>query len=171
MRTSCAGSGPCAARSPNRPVMCSRWTRGRRAAGAGGHGFAERGALHNCPYVKLHIRGNTSGHCPWDAGHRGRIRDLLCDRRPLAPGPRTRLHRAPVGPPPAHLSRTPGAHCRRIRVSAPVPGRRDPVIATAILDRLLHHSHVVNIRGDSYRLKDKRRSGTWEPPPRPDGAS
>ena len=30
----------------------------------------------------------------------------------------------------------------------------DPVIATAILDRLLHHSHVVNIKGNSYRLKD-----------------
>jgi DNA replication protein DnaC len=35
----------------------------------------------------------------------------------------------------------------------------DPVIATAILDRLLHHSHVVTIRGDSYRLREKRRSG------------
>ena len=31
----------------------------------------------------------------------------------------------------------------------------DPVIVTAILDRLLHHSTVVNIRGSSYRLKDK----------------
>ena len=29
----------------------------------------------------------------------------------------------------------------------------DPVIATAILDRLLHHSRVVNIKGHSYRLK------------------
>jgi len=35
----------------------------------------------------------------------------------------------------------------------------DPVVATAILDRLLHHAHVVTIRGDSYRLKEKRRSG------------
>jgi IstB-like ATP binding protein len=26
-------------------------------------------------------------------------------------------------------------------------------------DRLLHHSHVVTIRGDSYRLREKRRSG------------
>jgi DNA replication protein DnaC len=32
-------------------------------------------------------------------------------------------------------------------------------IASAILDRLLHHSTTVNIRGDSYRLKDKRRAG------------
>lgn len=29
----------------------------------------------------------------------------------------------------------------------------DPVIATAILDRLLHHSQVVNIKGHSYRLR------------------
>jgi DNA replication protein DnaC len=35
----------------------------------------------------------------------------------------------------------------------------DPVVATAILDRLLHHAAVVTIRGDSYRLKEKRRSG------------
>ncbi len=31
----------------------------------------------------------------------------------------------------------------------------DPMIANAILDRLLHHSHVININGNSYRLKDK----------------
>jgi len=31
----------------------------------------------------------------------------------------------------------------------------DPVIVTAILDRLLHHSVVVNIRGHSYRLRGK----------------
>lgn len=30
----------------------------------------------------------------------------------------------------------------------------DPVIANAILDRLLHHSHVINIVGRSYRTKD-----------------
>ena len=35
----------------------------------------------------------------------------------------------------------------------------DTVIATAILDRLLHQSHVLNIRGESYRLKDKRHAG------------
>ena len=35
----------------------------------------------------------------------------------------------------------------------------DTVIATAVLDRLLHHSHVLNIRGESYWLKDKRRAG------------
>jgi DNA replication protein DnaC len=35
----------------------------------------------------------------------------------------------------------------------------DPVVATAILDRLLHHSHVLTIRGDSYRLREKRRAG------------
>lgn len=35
----------------------------------------------------------------------------------------------------------------------------DAVVATAILDRLLHHSHVITIRGDSYRLQTKQRAG------------
>jgi DNA replication protein DnaC len=35
----------------------------------------------------------------------------------------------------------------------------DQVIATAILDRLLHHSTIINIKGESYRLKEKRRAG------------
>jgi DNA replication protein DnaC len=39
----------------------------------------------------------------------------------------------------------------------------DQVVAAAILDRLLHHSHVVTIRGDSYRLREKRRSGLFRP--------
>ncbi len=28
-----------------------------------------------------------------------------------------------------------------------------------LLDRLLHHSHMINIGGESYRLKDKRHAG------------
>jgi hypothetical protein len=40
----------------------------------------------------------------------------------------------------------------------------DPVVATAILERLLHHSYVITIRGDSYRLKEKRRSGLLQKP-------
>lgn len=32
---------------------------------------------------------------------------------------------------------------------------QDPVMANAILDRILHHSHILKITGDSYRLKDK----------------
>ena len=47
----------------------------------------------------------------------------------------------------------------------------DEVLAAAILDRLLHHSHVLTIRGDSYRLRAKRKSGLIKPPadlqPRP----
>jgi DNA replication protein DnaC len=31
----------------------------------------------------------------------------------------------------------------------------DPIIVTAILDRLLHHSAVINIKGNSYRLRGK----------------
>lgn len=30
----------------------------------------------------------------------------------------------------------------------------DPVIASAMLDRLLHHCRVINIKGNSYRMKD-----------------
>ena len=37
----------------------------------------------------------------------------------------------------------------------------DQVLAAAILDRLLHHSVTVNIRGESYRLKDKRKAGVF----------
>jgi DNA replication protein DnaC len=40
-------------------------------------------------------------------------------------------------------------------------------IASAILDRLLHHSVTISIRGESYRLKDKRRAGLLQ---RPDSA-
>jgi DNA replication protein DnaC len=32
---------------------------------------------------------------------------------------------------------------------------QDPVIMTAVLDRLLHHSVVVNIKGPGYRLRGK----------------
>ena len=33
------------------------------------------------------------------------------------------------------------------------------VIASTVLDRLLHHSHVLNVRGESYRLREKRQAG------------
>ena len=35
----------------------------------------------------------------------------------------------------------------------------DRIIATAILDRVLHHAITINIRGNSYRLKDKLKAG------------
>ena len=37
----------------------------------------------------------------------------------------------------------------------------DAVVATAILDRLLHHSHVLTITGESYRLREKRYRRSW----------
>src|SRR5690242_2098395 len=40
----------------------------------------------------------------------------------------------------------------------------DPVLTAAMLDRLLHHSTVVAIQGESYRLKDKRRAGLLKAP-------
>jgi len=35
----------------------------------------------------------------------------------------------------------------------------DPVLATAILDRLLHHATTLNIKGESYRLREKKKAG------------
>lgn len=35
----------------------------------------------------------------------------------------------------------------------------DKIVTTAILDRVLHHSHIINIQGDSYRLKEKKDQG------------
>lgn len=32
-------------------------------------------------------------------------------------------------------------------------------LTSAMLDRILHHPHVIQIKGDSYRLKDKRKAG------------
>lgn len=41
----------------------------------------------------------------------------------------------------------------------------DHVLATAILDRLLQHATTLNIKGESYRLKEKRRAGLLSRPP------
>jgi DNA replication protein DnaC len=35
----------------------------------------------------------------------------------------------------------------------------DRILTSALLDRLLHHSHVICIKGDSYRIKDKKKAG------------
>jgi DNA replication protein DnaC len=35
----------------------------------------------------------------------------------------------------------------------------DEALTAAILDRLIHHSHIINIQGESYRLKQKRKAG------------
>jgi len=47
----------------------------------------------------------------------------------------------------------------------------DSVLATAVLDRLLHYSTTLNIKGESYRLKEKRKAGLLgraTPPPSTD---
>ena len=35
----------------------------------------------------------------------------------------------------------------------------DATLTAALLDRLLHHAHIVQISGESYRMKDKRKAG------------
>lgn len=36
---------------------------------------------------------------------------------------------------------------------------QDSALTAAILDRLLHHSTILNIKGDSFRLRDKKKAG------------
>ena len=46
----------------------------------------------------------------------------------------------------------------------------ETTIATAVLDRLLHHSTTINIRGASYRLKERKRAGLLSAPVKPHAA-
>ena len=45
----------------------------------------------------------------------------------------------------------------------------DPVVATALLDRLLHHAVVVQIEGSSYRMR--QHASLLPPSPRPNPAA
>jgi DNA replication protein DnaC len=49
----------------------------------------------------------------------------------------------------------------------------DQVLAAAMLDRLLHVSTTINIRGESYRLREKRQAGVFQdlPQPRKEGTT
>src|SRR5260370_29031772 len=40
----------------------------------------------------------------------------------------------------------------------------DSVLTAAMLDRVLHHSTIVSINGESFRLKDKRKAGLLAAP-------
>lgn len=55
------------------------------------------------------------------------------------------------------MSVQPGVKCGGER--SELPG--DSVIASAILAHLLHKSHVLNIRGESYRLREKCHAGLF----------
>ncbi|SHN92736.1 Mobile element protein [Bathymodiolus heckerae thiotrophic gill symbiont] len=39
----------------------------------------------------------------------------------------------------------------------------DTALTSALLDRVLHHSHIVQIKGESYRIREKKRAGLIEP--------
>jgi DNA replication protein DnaC len=47
----------------------------------------------------------------------------------------------------------------------------ETTIATAILDRLLHHSTTINIRGESYRLKERKKAGLLSSPVKSEASS
>ncbi len=38
----------------------------------------------------------------------------------------------------------------------------DTALTSAMLDRILHHSHVLQIKGESYRIKEKKQAGLME---------
>jgi DNA replication protein DnaC len=40
----------------------------------------------------------------------------------------------------------------------------DSLLTAAMLDRVLHHSTIVSINGESFRLKDKRKAGLLAAP-------
>jgi DNA replication protein DnaC len=58
---------------------------------------------------------------------------------------------------------------RSLRPTKALPTREeifnDHVLATAILNRPLHHCTTLNIEGESYRLKEKRKAGIFGVPP------
>lgn len=43
----------------------------------------------------------------------------------------------------------------------------DATLTAAMLDRILHHAHIVQIKGDSYRLKRQRKAGLFPPTQNP----
>jgi hypothetical protein len=76
--------------------------------------------------------------------------------RPDRPQPTPRLGQRPFAGERALATFIPGSN-RGFGQWGEVFG--DPIIATAILDRLLHHSVTINIKGESYRLKEKQKAG------------
>src|SRR4029453_11931310 len=59
----------------------------------------------------------------------------------------------------AHVTKAAASFCHRPKVMEIEEIFGDPIIAKVILDHLLHHSTTINVRGESYRLKDRRRAG------------
>ncbi len=40
----------------------------------------------------------------------------------------------------------------------------DTALTSALLDRVLHHSHILSIKGESYRIKEKKQAGLMDQP-------
>lgn len=40
----------------------------------------------------------------------------------------------------------------------------DTALTSAMLDRVLHHSHILQVKGESYRIKEKKQAGLMEKP-------
>lgn len=40
----------------------------------------------------------------------------------------------------------------------------DMALTSAMLDRILHHSHIIQIKGESYRIREKKQAGLMDKP-------
>jgi hypothetical protein len=80
---------------------------------------------------------------------------------------RRRAHRYLAGSPPLRTRQSAHHDNQIVTQWGPVFG--DDVLAAAILDRLLHHSHTLMIQGESYRLRQKKKAGLLGGTPRNDG--
>ena len=103
------------------------------------HGYSVRARSELCNSARTLAKAQTNG-----GGELLSLGDseLSALFYPLRPGPKTR----------AELAK---AELERI-----TRGLKRKGVARQLLDRLLHHCVVVNIKGDSYRLKDRAKQGT-----------
>ena len=103
---------------------------------------------------------NTPGAAAADAGFLAHSSSMWNRHRPApAPGAWSLSDRKPRGVSLGHGIDNGNRHHEQRKWLGELLG--DSVIASAVLDRLLHHSHVLNIRGESYRLREKRQAGLF----------
>ena len=54
--------------------------------------------------------------------------------------------------------------------TTPVPGLKTVAFHSALLDRLTHHVHILEMNGESYRLKRSRENAAAQAPENPEDA-
>ena len=90
---------------------------------------------------------------------RQRLGDNVASRCRQRPYPRNHRQGAPRAIA-CRAARPVGAACALHRAVAYGRHAHGAALIAVLLDRLLHHSHVIQARGEIYRLKDKQKTGT-----------